>query len=190
MKIKRTYPELRKLNDPFNTVQKVFFWLFLVAAVACLGINLAVGGKKWSLVVVWALISVWNMVLSPDLIEVNIISQTVKALFYVVVELFLIDKLLAPGWANFVIPIVIFSVQIFIAIIFFLDTRKGKSNSLPIVTLIIVTMVAFAAVYFHFHGVNWPMIVMFSLSLLMSLVGFFGYREDFKRELRKQFHTE
>ena len=189
MKIERSYPKLKKRKNSFNVVQKIFLWLFLAAGITCLIVNYSVGGRKWCYVVIWSLWAIWNLILSPDLVEVNLISQTVKALFYVVIELLIIERCLVSGWAYFVIPIVCFSTQIFIAVIFFIDVNKGKSNSLPIIMLIFVTIVAFWAVYLFFRGVNWPMIVMFSISLVMSIIGFIAYRDDFKREFIKRFHT-
>ena len=189
MKVKIVYPEFQKRSYVFNRLQGILTIVFAVAAVVCLTVNLAVGGRLWSLVVLWSLWGVWKMVISYDLVEFNIISQTVKTLFYVVVLLFLIDHFLAPGWAAFVIPIVCFATQIFLIIIYFIDVRKQTRNSLPMFWLALVSLIAIMAVWFFLNGINWPMIVVGSLSVVMVLIAFFAYRHEFAHELRKWFHT-
>lgn len=189
MKVRIVYPQFPKRNNTFSRLQMAFTYIFLIAAVSCVIVNLAVGGKLWCLIVLWSLWGIWKMVISYDLVEFNIIFQTVKILFYVVVLLFLIDHFLVSGWAAFVVPIVCFSTQIFLIIMYFIDASKQTRNSMPMFFLVLVSLVAFIALWQFLNGVNWPMIVVGSLSLVMILIAFFAYRKEFAFELRKWFHT-
>ena len=98
MKVEITYPELDKVNIFFLKSRRIVKWLFLTAGAACVIVNISVKGKAWSAVAVWSLLTVWDMVFSPDNVEFNFISQIVKAVFHVCVLLALIDICLAPGW--------------------------------------------------------------------------------------------
>ena len=80
MKVDITYPPVEKRRQRKKKLIRAAGWLMLLAAVICPVVNLAVGGKAWSLIVLMGLYMTWTLVLSPDLVEYNRISQFIKLL--------------------------------------------------------------------------------------------------------------
>ena len=188
MKVKIVYPELSKPKRFFYHTRSVVRVVFLLAALTCLFTNWAVKGKPWSIVVVWSLFSIWNLVFSPDTIEFNMISQIVKLLFFSIVLLGLIDICLVQGWALFVIPIVVFSGLLVTSVFFFIDVNAQSQNSMPLVAMAICSLIAYGVCRHFYPDAGWPMIVMgaVALSLLILCILF---NKEFVNELKKRFHT-
>lgn len=188
MKVEITYPELDKVNILFLRSRRIVKWLFLVAGAACIMVNIAVKGKPWSVVVIWSLLTVWNMVFSPDSVEFNFISQTVKAVFHVCILLGLIDVCLAPGWSMFVIPIILFAALILTTLILIVDYKTQLRNTMPMMWLVVFSLILTVVSFFGITEMNWPMIVLGSIALSV-LILFIFFHNDFVRELKKRFHT-
>lgn len=136
MKLEITYPPVEKRRQRKKKLIKAAGWLMVLAALVCPVVNLAVGGKAWSLIVLMGLYMLWSLVLSPDLVEYNRISQFIKLLLSSCVMLVLIELAIVPGWALFVVPIVGFCGLIVCAALFFSDMVKQKQNMLPMLNLI------------------------------------------------------
>ena len=64
MDVTIAYPAIRRRLLTEQRIRGFFFWLFLAAAVACGIVNLCVGGKAWSLVVVWSLWLAWSGIIT------------------------------------------------------------------------------------------------------------------------------
>ena len=124
MKVDITYPALGKRKQVKRKLIKAAGLVLLSAAVICPIVNIAVGGKAWSLIVLLGLYMVWTLVLSPDLVEYNRISQFIKLLLCSCLILILIELFLAPGWAGVVVPIVGFGGLIVCAALFFSDMER------------------------------------------------------------------
>ena len=101
----------------------------LAAAIASVLVNWATGGKAWSLIVLMSLYMVWTLVLSPDLVEYNRISQFIKLITCTCILLTLIDVFLISGWAVIVVPIVGFGGLIVAGILFLTDLERQKQNN-------------------------------------------------------------
>ncbi len=97
MDVTIAYPTIRRRLLTEQRIRGFFFWLFLAAAVACGIVNLCVGGKAWSLVVVWSLWLAWSGIITRPLVENHWMGRTTHLLLYVCVLLVLIDVLLAPA---------------------------------------------------------------------------------------------
>ncbi len=190
MQIRTVYPTLTGRTRMFVRIRSVIRYLFMLAGLAAVIVNLCVRGKPWSLVVCWSLFSMWNIVFEPDTFEFSHISMLVKVLFYVVVLLALIDYLLSSQrWALFVIPIVVFSTMIVTSVLFLIDIRQSMRNSMPLIWLMIYSLVG-AIVYFGaLKDYSWPVIVMGSISAAMLVVCIF-FNKAFISELKKRFHTD
>ena len=188
MKVKVVYPVMDKVNVLFLKMRRIASWLFLLAAGVCVIVNIATKGKAWSAVVVWSLWSVWNLVFSPDSIEFNLISQIVKAVFFVIVLLALIDFCLAPGWAMFVIPIICFAALIVTTVILLIDYKSQLKNTMPMMWLVIFSLVLTVVSFTGVIDTSWPVIVLGSIAFSVLLL-FVFFHNDFVRELKKRFHT-
>ena len=69
MKLKITYPPVEERSCGAGKFCAPLRWLVLFAAMLCPALNLAVGGKAWSLIVLMSLYMVWTLALSPALVE-------------------------------------------------------------------------------------------------------------------------
>jgi hypothetical protein len=190
MKINIIYPEMSKKTIQRSHVIKNTRWLFLLAAYLCPVVNLCTGGSAWSVVVVWALWMVWSLALSPDLVEYNRISQTIKTVEYSCIMMVLIDLLLSPGWAAEVVYIVLFSGLILTALLFFTDLDKQRQNMLPMLFLISISLVASVIGLTVWKGKDaWPAILVGVLALAFVLACISVLGGAFFLEYKKRFHT-
>lgn len=190
MKIKNTYPPEVKRSFQRRKLLNIVKWPFLIAAIACITVNICIGGKAWSAVAVCGLFVVWNMFVSTDLIEYNRISQFIKGITYSCILLTLIDLILSPGWAIIVVPIVCFGGLFISAILFYTDFERQKHNLLPMLLLAVASLIASIVCMSVFEETrNWEMIVMGSFSLVLLIVLIITLGGEFIRELKRRFHV-
>jgi len=191
MNIKLTYPPKNKMRSGRRFLLSVLRWPFIGAAIACPIVNLAVGGPAWSIIALLSLYAVWTMVLSTDLVEYNRTSQTIKTVVFICILLTLIDVLIAPGWAAFVVPLVYFGGIILSGVLFFTNFEKQKHNILPLILFIFFGIVgsAIALSIWHEHDF-WPYIATGSTSLLFLILIVITMGQDFLRELKRRFHVK
>lgn len=191
MKIDITYPQPGKEQALRRHFIAALRWPFLFAAFICPVINLVVGGKAWSAVVVWSLWMVWSGAVSPSLVEYNRISQSIKSIVNACVLLFLIDWLLAPGWAIETVPIVCFSGLAASGVLFFTDLQRQKQNMFPMMLLTVGSLLGSVIGLSLWHQeTRWAMAVMgaVAFSLLVGCAATLG--PDFLRDVKKRFHTK
>ncbi|MBN1778014.1 MAG: hypothetical protein JW811_07820 [Clostridiales bacterium] len=191
MKIEIIYPVRTKQALQRSRIIKYARLPFLLAAYLCPVFNLYFGGNAWSVVVLWALWMVWTLMLSPDLVEYNRISQTIKTVEYTCVLMILIDVLLTPGWAVDVVFIVCFSSLILTAALFFSDLRKQRQNMLPMLLFIAISIAASIVGLTLWKGTNlWPAMLAGVLALALALACYSVLGRDFLLEFKKRFHTK
>ena len=184
------YPVRTERVKLLETVGKIMEWLSLATCIACPIVNYFVGGKWWSAVVVWAVYSFWSIVLSPDMVERNMISQTVKVLWRTAVLLALIDHFLAPGWAHFVIPILGFSGLLITSVTYLADFNRQRQNAMPMIWLFLFSLAFSVAALLGWIQLNWPMMVLGGSSSALIILGVIAFREDLLLELKKRFHRD
>ena len=191
MHIKITYPPVEKHRFARRKLLNILRWPFVLAAVASVIVNIAIGGVFWSSIVVVALWSAWSLIFSVDLVEYNRTSQSIKTISFAIVLLILIDLFLAPGFAVFVVPIVYFAGLIFCAVLLFTDFETQRHNIMPLLLFIFFAIVTSAVglALWHEHDF-WPLIVLGVVAavLLIAIIVMLG--ADFKRELVKRFHID
>lgn len=190
MKVKNIYPAVEKRRLQRKKLIGIMRWPVLFASFICPVINITTGGKAWSIIVVMSLYMAWSLVLSPDLVEYNRISQFIKLIACSCVLLALIDIFLAPGWAIEVVPIVCFSGLTIAGILFFTDLDRQKQNMLPMLLLIFFAMAGSVIGLCLWRAESrWALVVMgaFAASLLVACIAALG--TDFIRELKRRFHV-
>jgi hypothetical protein len=191
MNVKNTYPSVKNNYNNRRKAVLILRWPFILLAIASVVVNLCVGGPCWCIVADFSLYVVWKLFVSPDLIEYNRISQSVKALWYVCILLALIDIFLANGFALFVIPIVSFGGLAVCIVLFFSNVKRQVHNMLPLVNFIFVSIVGSGiALYFNHSSGDWPFIVLLGLSIIFLFALIIVLKEDFKREFQKRFHIK
>lgn len=191
MKLNITYPPVAKRRLQRKKILSIMRWPIYFAAFICPVLNIVTGGKAWSLIVLMSLYMAWTLLLSPDLVEYNRISQFIKFITCSCVLLIVIDVFLAPGWAIEVVPIVCFCGLTIAGVLFFTDLERQKQNMLPMLLLIFITIVGSLVGLCLWHEESrWALAVMgaFSISLLVALTITLG--SEFIRELRRRFHIQ
>ncbi len=184
------YPHIKKHSIAMLYVRYVFGLLFLTAAVVCPIVNIILKGKAWSVIVLWSLYMVWTLVLKAPLVERNLISQGVKLLVTTVILLILIDRLIYPGWAAFVVPIVAYASLIVLAILFFVNVSKQRHNVMPLIILTVLVAVASTVALFVFSETSWPMIVLAVTAAVLLAATVFILKTRLLSELVKRFHIK
>ena len=191
MKVKSTYPRISKQKLRLVELRYWFRWPLSLAVYMCPIVNLIVGGKAWSIVVLWALWILWTLVFSPSLVEYNRISQFVKFVAYGSILLILIDVLLSPGWAREIVTLVFFGGLIITGVLFFTDLEKQKQIMMPMLWMIFISFLGvIASLIFWINESGWPLIVMASIAIALLVASIAVLRRGFIRELKKRFHTK
>lgn len=191
MKIKITYPPVEKHKMQRKKFLSIIRWPVMFAAYICPILNLVIGGKAWSLIVLMSLYMLWSLVLSPDLVEYNRISQFIKLIVYSSILLVLIDAFLAPGWAIEVVPIVCFGGLIVSGVLFFTDMRRQKQNMMPMLFLIFFAILGSIIGLSVWHEESrWALAVMGALAVALLIACILLLGRDFLRELHRRFHIK
>ena len=184
------YPHIKKQSIAMLYVRYIFGLLFMAAAVVCVAVNIILKGKAWSVIVLWSLYMIWTLVLKAPLVERNLISQGVKLLVTTVILLILIDWLIYPGWAAFVVPIVAYGALIVLAVLFFVNVSKQRHNVMPLILLTLLLAVASALALFVFSETRWPMIVLAVTAAVLLIATAFILKTRLISELIKRFHIK
>jgi hypothetical protein len=191
MQIKNTYPP--KIKGPVSRrrLLSVLRWPFISAALISLTVNFIVGGLLWSIISVFGLYVIWTLFLSPDLVEYNRISQSIKAIVWSSILLALIDVFIVHGFSWFVIPIVCFSGLAVCIVLFFTNFETQKHNMLPLINFTFASIIGSSiALYFKHDIADWPYMVLLALSILFLFSLIVVLRQDFHKEMRKRFHIK
>ncbi len=191
MDIKITYPPARGNRGFWGVVLLLLRWLTVAAFLICPVVNFATGGKAWSIIAMMGIYMLWTLVLSPDLVEYNRISQFIKLVLCSCVLLGLIDHFLAPGWALSVVPMVVLGAMAVCAGLFFSDLERQKQNMMPMLGLIVLALVG-CVIGLCLWGFKcpWPILAMGALALVLLIGSWIIMGRDFTRELKRRFHTQ
>lgn len=191
MKVEITYPHQSSIRMRMQKVRMWVRWIFILAAIVCPIVNLYLGGKVWSVVVVWALWMIWSFVFFPYLVEYNRISQVVKLIANSAIMLVLIGVFLSRGWITSVVPVVCFSGLILMGILFFTDLNKQKQNVMPMLWMIVISMIA-AIIMLSFWPENcgWQVMAMGLSAAALLIVCIPTLGMGIIRELKKRFYIK
>lgn len=191
MHVKQTYPSVKKGSKNRRRMLSILRWPFLFVSIAAIAVNIAVEGPLWGVIAVLALYVVWRLILSPDLVEYNRMSQSIKIVTWVSILLALIDILIVHSFALFVIPIVCFSGLVVCIVLFFTNIQTQKHNMLPLILFEVVSVIGSTIVLCLWKNVNnWPYIVLLSLSVLSLLSMVIVLGRDFRIEIKRRFHIQ
>ncbi len=186
------YPKIEPKPNVRLLLRTVLSLVLLVACIAVGIINLCVGGRPWALYVFGAAIVCWAVFLYQPMVEFSLLHRIAAILPTVCAYLFLVDWLAdGSGFSGLVVPIVLFGVFILCILLFFVRFRHQKHNIFPIymISLMVLTLVIFAACGLFSLQFNWPMIVLASLDGIMLILTLFVFLKPILRECRKKFHT-
>lgn len=191
MKVNITYPSKKSKNISRRRLLQILRWPFIGAALACIIVNICVGGKAWSAIAVVALFGIWKQIFAVDLVEYNRISQLIKSIMYIVIILALIDLLIVSIWAIGVLAIIGYSGLILSGILFLTDLKKQKQNMLPMFFYIVVALIASVVGFVYADQSNlWTVIVLAAVSFFLLFVCIVVLRKEFVNELKKGFKVK
>lgn len=165
MNPKIVYPIPVRQNMFYRTLRSYARIVFLFTAFVCLLVNLLTRTRLWSVIVIWVLLGIWRLIFSLKLVEFSIFSHGVRASFYIVVLLGLIDYFLAPGWAETVIPICLFAMMLVMTILYFaLYDRKDRH----LASILLLGLYVLVAVPYSLH--SWPITNWIAFSFLIAAI--------------------
>lgn len=189
MDVKNSYPYVKRRFFTIGRLRSWLFWLFAAVFLACFIVNICVGGKPWCLYVLGGELLLWMLVVDLPLIENSWLDWATSALLGSAAYLVLLDVCGGlGGWSRFVVPVLCFALLIVQGTLFFVFFRSRRINSLPMYFLIVAGLWAILGAILGLNEMNWPTIVLGSLSLALLLVSFIIFRGDLLRELKKRFH--
>ncbi|MCL1854628.1 MAG: DUF6320 domain-containing protein [Clostridia bacterium] len=188
IEIHRIYPKY-KVNGFFRRNRlDLLRSAFLLAAYTCLIVNLFTGDMSWSLIVIGGLCVAWVAFVYKPLVENTLIKKLSDVSIAVCLYLFLLDAVLQQGWSIIVIPIVFFSDLVLIGFIFLVFFKKQKRNFMPLYELLLGGLVAILLSLTGVQTLNWPRIVVGSVSLGLLVLSVALFPKDMAKELRKKLH--
>ena len=191
MHVKNTYPSITKGSNNRRRMLSILRWIFIVIAVASITVNIFVGAPIWSVIVILSLHVLWTLVLSPDLVEYNRISQSIKTVVWSSILLAAIDLFLYNGFALFVVPIICFGGLVICMTLFFTDIETQKHNMIPLIFFIIASIIASVVVLCIQHDEqSWPYMVLLGLSVTSLFTMIIVLGQDFLIELKRRFHVK
>lgn len=188
MKVHITYPAARRSFWKRNA-KSLWRSLFLLAGYICLLIDLLTGGSPWSLIVIGGLMVVWVIFFYQPQVENTLTKKFCDSALVICLFLFLLDGVVGGGWSGFVVPIVFFGDLILIGGFFLFSFHKRKRDFLPFFELLMIGMVSTLTALIGFRRLNWPMIVVGSVSLGLLVLTFALFWREITREIRKKFHV-
>jgi hypothetical protein len=189
MDVRNIYPHVEPKRIKTGHVRRFARVVFLIAAYVCPVVNLCAGGKAWSFVVLWSLWFFWSFLFAPDLVEYNRISQTSKLIAYSCVLLILIDTLLSPGWALFVVPLISCFGILVVGMLFFSDLERQKQNSMPMLWLVFASLALFISSLMGWPKISAPMVALGAAAIAMLAACIAVLGGGLLSELKKRFHT-
>jgi len=189
MEIKITYPHIEKTGLICKQLLAAIEGLGLLAVFVCPVINFVVGGKAWSIIVLMSWYTIYSLILSPDLVEYNRISQFIKLVICLCILLVLIDTFIYPGWAIFATSVICCCGLIISGTLFFTDFSRQKKNMLPVILFIIFSMIrAGFGICFSIGEIRVSFLLMEILSIILLLMFTITLGNDFKQELHCRFY--
>ena len=188
MQVHVTYPELISHNFWRRNRRELMRGLFVFLAYACGVVNLAVGGKPWALAAIGGLAVVWIIVFYKPLVENTAIKKITDAGAAVCLYLFLLDGIYGGNWSGFVAPIVLFADLVIAGTYYLAYFKKEKRNFLPLFELSLGGLVAIFCGLVGWSRVDWPLIVVGSVSLALVLLTIALHWKEIRVEFSKKMH--
>ena len=142
MKVKNDYPKIKKKLNSFLLIRRIVLIVFLIGFIVSLIINISVGGRPWSIYVLFAELIIYFAFLNKPLIDNAIIRRVSLLAGIIIAYLYVIDKINNTDWSYIVIDILAFSLLIVQLILFFINYEYHKNK------IIVMLFTSFASCIF------------------------------------------
>ena len=170
--------------------KRLLKWIMALGIVTCPIVNHLTGGPLWSVVADVAMVFFWIEVLSPDVLENNMLRQVFKLGSFAIIETTLIGIFLSPGWLGFVLPIIGFGILLISVLLFVINLDKHRNCIMPLILETLIALVAFIVMVNITEQLNWPMITLGAVSSFVAFTGLVIFHKDIWVELRKRLHIK
>ena len=188
--IRIDYPEKKKSSLFMFRFKRLLKWVMALGIITCPIVNSLTGGPLWSVVADVAMAFFWIEVLSPDVLENNLLRQVFRLGSFAIIETTLIGIFLSPGWLGFVLPIIGFSILLISVFLFVIDLDKHRNCIMPLIIETLIALVAFLVMFHITEQLNWPMITLGAVSSFVAFTGLVIFHKDIWAELGKRFHIK
>ncbi len=189
MKVNVVYPNKNVKKDLRRNIIYYAKYLFIIAAITCLVLNIINPTSWWSAIVIWSLFLVWKLAFNPTLIENNRTSVAVQTSLHVTI-LIIIIYLVYPSWPGLeVASLVVGGGLVITATLFFSNVARQKNNVFPFI-IFALSAIIFGTIAFVFRNkepLGWAMIVAIGLSVAIILSTVIILRINLFREIKKRF---
>ena len=188
--IRIEYSDKKKSSLFMFWFKKLLKWIMALGIVTCPIVNHLTGGPLWSVVADVAMVFFWIEVLSPDVLENNMLRQVFKLGSFAIIETTLIGIFLSPGWLGFVLPIIGFGILLISVLLFVINLDKHRNCIMPLILETLIALVAFIVMVNITEQLNWPMITLGAVSSFVAFTGLVIFHKDIWVELRKRLHIK
>lgn len=187
MNLENDYPKIEKKLNRFLLIRKIMLIIFFLAGLTCMIVNLSMGGYKWFFYVIFGEIILYFAFLSKPLID-NILIKRLSILFlFIILYLYVINRLNSTNWSSLVNNILGFSLLIMQLLFFFIDYHKHKNKIVLMIITSIVSCIFCLLAILKVISINWAVITTGSIGLFTLLLLFTFYFKTTVRELHKYF---
>lgn len=188
--IRIEYSDKKKSSLFMFWFKRLLKWIMALGIVTCPIVNHLTGGPLWSIVADVAMVFFWIEVLSPDVLENNMLRQVFKLGSFAIIETTLIGIFLSPGWLGFVLPIIGFGILLISVLLFVINLDKHRNCIMPLILETLIALVAFIVMVNITEQLNWPMITLGAVSSFVAFTGLVIFHKDIWVELRKRLHIK
>lgn len=188
--IRIEYSDKKKSSLFMFWFKRLLKWIMALGIVTCPIVNHLTGGPLWSVVADVAMVFFWIEVLSPDVLENNMLRQVFRLGSFAIIETTLIGIFLSPGWLGFVLPIIGFGILLISVLLFVINLDKHRNCIMPLILETLIALVAFIVMANITEQLNWPMITLGAVSSFVAFTGLVIFHKDIWVELRKRLHIK
>ena len=188
--IRIEYSDKKKSSLFMFWFKRLLEWIMALGIVTCPIVNHLTGGPLWSVVADVAMVVFWIEVLSPDVLENNMLRQVFRLGSFAIIETTLIGIFLSPGWLGFVLPIIGFGILLISVLLFVINLDKHRNCIMPLILETLIALVAFIVMVNITEQLNWPMITLGAVSSFVAFTGLVIFHKDIWVELRKRLHIK
>ena len=188
--IRIEYSDKKKSSLFMFWFKRLLKWIMALGIVTCPIVNHLTGEPLWSVVADVAMVFFWIEVLSPDVLENNMLRQVFKLGSFAIIETTLIGIFLSPGWLGFVLPIIGFGILLISVLLFVINLDKHRNCIMPLILETLIALVAFIVMVNITEQLNWPMITLGAVSSFVAFTGLVIFHKDIWVELRKRLHIK
>lgn len=188
--IRIEYSDKKKSSLFMFWFKRLLEWIMALGIVTCPIVNHLTGGPLWSVVADVAMVFFWIEVLSPDVLENNMLRQVFRLGSFAIIETTLIGIFLSPGWLGFVLPIIGFGILLISVLLFVINLDKHRNCIMPLILETLIALVAFIVMVNITEQLNWPMITLGAVSSFVAFTGLVIFHKDIWVELRKRLHIK